>query len=137
MIRSRQLRGSRSGFTLIEMMIVIAILGIITIPLLAMFLNARNFSEVHLLFTRAAALLAEQAEIVKATPYAELEKPSPRAFDPSLADALAQLPKGEGKLETAPFSGQPGIKRIVLRVNWENPWGAPKSLHTVLLRSAP
>ena len=130
-------RDSRSGFTLIELMIVIAILGIMAVPLVTMLQSATKFSEDHLQFTRAAALLARQAELVKTAPYAQLQVQTGQNLDSSLASALTQLPEAKGKLEIAPQPGQPGIKRVFIEVNWVNPWGAPKSLHSVILRSAP
>lgn len=127
----------KAGFTLIELMIVTAILGLAITPLLGMFLSARKFSEDHLLFTRAAAALARQAEIVKAAPDSALALGKGLSLDPEVAAALQNVPGFKGEIEISSFDRQPGIKKIVIQVAWENPWGTKKSLHTVLLRSAP
>jgi len=126
-----------AGFTLIELMIVTAIIGIAMTPMLGMFLSARKFSDDHLLFTRAAAALARQSEILKSTPYSALALGQGQSLDAEVAASLQKVPGFGGGIDISSLDRRPGIKKIVIQVTWENPWGTRKSLHTTLLRSAP
>lgn len=126
-----------AGFTLIELMIVVAILGIIITPVMGMYMNAKRFNEDHLLFTRATAAMVRQAEIIKNTPYKDFQIGVAEGLDPDVTQLLNELPDGGGSLEVTSLKGQPRIKRVVIRVHWNNPWETKKSIHTVILRAAP
>ena len=133
----KRLRPGSAGFTLIELMIVTAIIGLAITPLLGMFLSARKFSEDHLLFTRASAALARQTEILKAAPYSTLALGKGQSLDAEVAASLQNVAGLAGGIDISSLDRPPGVKKIVIRIDWQNPWGTNKSLHTTFLRSAP
>lgn len=130
-------RRSESGFTLIELMIVAAILGIITIPLMTMAEHAATFKNDHERFTRAAAVLSTQMELLKTEPYAARKAGKNYPLDPAVAGDLARLRSGRGTVAVSDMPGRPGLRRIEVTVEWVNPWGKPRSLRSVTLRAGP
>jgi len=137
MSNNGKISGTRAGFTLIEMMVVTTILGILMVPITQMYMNARKLSEDHLLFTRASSALARQAEIIRSTPYAELKPGDDRKLDRRVAALIEYIPGAGGGIDIKPLEDEPGVKWVTVRVGWENPWGKEKTIHTVVVRSAP
>jgi prepilin-type N-terminal cleavage/methylation domain-containing protein len=136
MTQNTSRRNGRAGFTLIEMMIAVAILGIAAVPLMGMYAQSRKAAADHLLFTQAVAALALQSEAARSLTLAELgARTGP--LDDEIGAAVARLPEGTAQATLAPMPGEPGLTRVELGVGWKNPWGANKTLTTVVVRTGP
>ncbi len=122
---------------MIEMMIVVAILGIMIYPMTSMYLNARKFSEDHILFTRVSAALAQQAEIIKTIPYGNLKIGKGQKLNNDVEELIKDIEGVEGTIDITYMDISYGVKRVTIKVSWANSWEAQRSIHTVILRSAP
>lgn len=130
-------RKGQGGFTLIELMVVVAIIGIIAVPVANMYRQARLAAEDHALFTRAAAALALQAEAARGMSPAEIAARPDQGLSEDAAAAVAALPGGRTSAKSSPQPGEPGVTRVEVEVGWNNPWGAGKTVTTVVMRAEP
>ena len=137
MTQRHNIRRGQAGFTLIELMVSVAILGIMAGIFSVIYLNASKLNQDHILFTRATAALSRQTEILKAASYDELKPGQGQPFSPDAASMVASLPGGTGIIDISSDDNLKGIKRINVQINWKNPWGATKSIHTVVMKAAP
>ena len=125
-----------SGFTLIEQMITVAIIGILAMPLLNMYGQAKHFEEDHYRFTLAATILQKEMEYLKTTPISRIAKSGKQTVDEALNEDLAQLEGGNVKVKVSNMAGYPYVKRFEVIVEWANPWGQKRFLKSMILRPA-
>jgi prepilin-type N-terminal cleavage/methylation domain-containing protein len=123
------------GFTLIEQMIVVAIIGIMATIMPGVYMQAKKLSNDHLLFTKATSALVTQSEIVKSMPFNELKNGTNP--DSQVKDILSSVTKGRCEVAVTSPQGNSEVLNINVIVSWQNSWKTEKMIHTVLMRSKP
>jgi len=125
---------SRQGFTLIELMIVVSMIGIFAGILVPIQLDSHRFTESEVGLQRAIRALQNEVEILRATPYAELRPGQVTPFDVRVED-LNQLVAGRGEVRIERDSRRSDLIVLQVEVFWRDARLGMRSIHTILFRA--
>ncbi len=121
------------GATLMELMIVIAMIGIVTGPLIKAQVYSESLALAEVGLQRADRALRNEVEILRAAPYDALKDRREHPFDPRVE--LGDLVEGRGEVRIEEDARHPGLLLLHVEVGWRGPRGAWRSIHTVLMRA--
>lgn len=120
-MRRNALRASagEGGFTLVEVVLALAIIGIIVVPLTALFIaNAGSGAEAYS-YLRAAYLAQARIEEFRALPFSSVVS-EPAAAVPDAPGYLRQVTVTEQRTTTEILLGLPArLKQVTVTVTWD------------------
>ncbi len=123
---------SDSGFTLIELMIVIAMLSITLGWLVHAQISSHQLAESEIGLQRAVRALQNQVEILRVLPYEELKPGTSIPFDPRVKE-LEQLVDARGIVQIKSDPEYQELLQLSAEVHWRDARIGMRSVHTVLL----
>ncbi len=133
-MRLRRSPRSSEGFTLIELMITVAVIGIFIMVIVPVQISTARFIESEVALQKAIQVLQGQAELIRATPHSALEPGSVTAFDRAVR-GLQDLVAGRGVIKIERSKDNPGLLIIDIEVHWRDARKGMRSIHTVLYRA--
>ncbi len=121
------------GATLLELMVVIAMIGIITGPLIKAQVYSESLAMAEVGLQRATRALRNEVEILRSTPYDELKNKREIPFD-ARVEELKDLVEGRGEVGIERDARHPGLLLLHVEVGWRGPRGSWRSVHAELMR---
>jgi prepilin-type N-terminal cleavage/methylation domain-containing protein len=125
---------SKQGFTLIELMIVIAVLGIFLATFMPARVRSQRVAESEIALQRAVRALQNEVEILRAAPGDTLKPGRVIPFDPRVKE-LDYLVAGRGAVRIEQDAKESGLMVMRVEVHWRDPLRGMRSIHTVLFRT--
>lgn len=130
MVNRKKKGKSQRGFTLIELMVSVAILGLVLLGSLAILTEAHQMTEESRHRFMAANAARSVLETIKDTPLALVSGIATAPFIP------ADLPGGAIVIITNPnFAAGVTLSTVTVRVTWTNPKGLPGIVEITTMRS--
>lgn len=124
---------TNEGFTLIELMIVIAIIGIIMGYYVKSQTQLQRSVESEISLQIAIRALQNQTEILRAIPVKKLDQSAIAAFDPKVEE-LRKLVAGRGVVRIQNDPQFPNLLLLRVEVHWRDARMGMRSIHTILMR---
>jgi prepilin-type N-terminal cleavage/methylation domain-containing protein len=103
------------GFTLIEIILAIAIVGILGVSVMAYFGNSARFIRETDVREQAVLISQQEMELAKATGYSGVGSYTPNEYP-----ADAPYPEFEVSITVNDVTGVSGLKNITVETTWEN-----------------
>ena len=127
-------RRASPGFTLIELMIVCAIIGIFMALIVPVEIQSQRMAESEVALQKANLALRSEVEILRSTPFQELESAGSLPFDERVA-ALSELVDAAGVVKVEPDPARPGLLKLKVELTWRDARLGLRSIHTVVYKA--
>lgn len=125
---------NEKGFTLIEMMIVVAIIGIFMVILIQMQIQNDKFAQSEVELQKAAQALRSEIDFLRIIPYSELKPGTAMPFDASVK-ILSELAAGRGEVSVERDKTKPQLLMMRVEVFWRDARTGMRSIHSIVARA--
>lgn len=118
----------RRGFSLIEILVVVLIMGVAFIPLFGMFITGTKGAEEVTHNTVAVNLAAETLEIISNLPFSELDNYAAYQAPPVDIHGITFTKEVSVEDVLTSAGGAPALKKIEVSVTWKDKRGEPRDV---------